>query len=70
MLSPPVESGSGVTFGIKLFQPPLNRSCGGSNRSPPYQVRRQSSLNQLTMSNLIPLCSIITKAYMDLDFLL
>ncbi|GAU50184.1 hypothetical protein TSUD_408770 [Trifolium subterraneum] len=27
--------------GIKWFQPPPDRSCGGSNRGPPNQVQRQ-----------------------------
>jgi hypothetical protein len=49
VLSPPIESGSGVSSGIKWFQPPPDRSCGGSNRGPPYQVQRQSPLNQLTI---------------------
>jgi hypothetical protein len=31
------------------FQPPLDRGCGESNRGPPYQVQRQSPLDQLTI---------------------
>ncbi|GAU30124.1 hypothetical protein TSUD_360170 [Trifolium subterraneum] len=38
-----------ISSGIKWFQPHLDRSCGGSNRGPPYQVQRQSPLNQLTI---------------------
>jgi hypothetical protein len=44
-----VEFSSGVSSSIKWFQPPPDRSCGGSNHSYPYQVRRQSPLNQLMM---------------------
>jgi hypothetical protein len=36
--SPPVESGSRVSSDMKWFQPPPDRSCGRSNRDPPYQV--------------------------------
>jgi hypothetical protein len=41
----------GGQFWHKWFQPPPNRSCGGSNRGSPYQVRRQSPMNQLMILN-------------------
>jgi hypothetical protein len=31
---------------MKWLQPPLDHSCGGSNRCPSYQVQCQSPLNQ------------------------
>jgi hypothetical protein len=34
--SPPVESGSGFSYSIKWFQPPVDRSCGRSNRGLSY----------------------------------
>jgi hypothetical protein len=43
--SPPIESGSAVSSGIKWFQLHPDRNCGESNRGPPYQVQGQSSLN-------------------------
>jgi hypothetical protein len=54
LFSSPVESDSEVSSGIKWLQPPPDCSCGGSNRGPPYQIQRQSPLNQLTIdfSNL------------------
>jgi hypothetical protein len=38
-----------VSSDIKWFQPPSDRSCGGSDSGPAYQVRYQSPLNQLTI---------------------
>jgi hypothetical protein len=48
---------SSISYGIKWFQPPPDRSCWGSNRGPPYQVQRQSPLNQLTIG--IPYSTLI-----------
>jgi hypothetical protein len=39
-----VESISRVNSGIKWFQPPLDRSCGGLNRGSFYQVQRQKNV--------------------------
>jgi hypothetical protein len=50
--SPPVKSGSSVSFGIKWLQPYPDRSCGKLNCGPPYRVQRQSPLNQLTIGSL------------------
>jgi hypothetical protein len=49
--SPPGESGSEVSSGIKWFQPPPDFSCGGSNCDPPYQIQHQSPLNQLAIDD-------------------
>ncbi|PNX81774.1 hypothetical protein L195_g037799, partial [Trifolium pratense] len=38
----------GTSSDINWFQSPPKYSCGRSNRGPPYQVQRQSPLNQLT----------------------
>ncbi|PNY08817.1 bifunctional purine biosynthesis protein purH [Trifolium pratense] len=56
----------GVSSDIKWFQPPPDRSCGGSNRGPPYQVQRQSPLNQLTIGSMQALISLSDKK--DLAF--
>ncbi|PNY15697.1 3-phosphoshikimate 1-carboxyvinyltransferase chloroplastic-like [Trifolium pratense] len=40
-----------ASSGIKWFQSPPKCSCGISNRGPPYQVQRQSPLNQLTFGS-------------------
>jgi hypothetical protein len=47
----------GTLSGIKWLQSPPDHSCGGSNRGPSYQVKRQSPLNQLTIGVVISFCS-------------
>jgi hypothetical protein len=39
----------GGQFWRKVFQSPPDRSCGGPIHDAPYQVQRQSPLNQLTI---------------------
>jgi hypothetical protein len=47
------KSVSGISSGIKWFQPPPDRSCGGLNRGPSYQVQRLSQLDQLTIDYIL-----------------
>jgi hypothetical protein len=51
-ISPPVESGTRVSSGIKWFQPPPDRNCAESNRGFHYQILGQSPPNQLTIGSL------------------
>jgi hypothetical protein len=52
----PLESGSLdriIWFGFKWFQSPFNCSCGGLNCGPPYQVKNQLPLGQLTIDFML-----------------
>jgi hypothetical protein len=42
-----------LSSGIKWFHSPPKCSCGESNRGPPYQIQRQSPLNQLTFGEYL-----------------
>jgi hypothetical protein len=43
----PNNSEFGASSDIKWFQCPPKCNCGGSNYGPPYEVQRQSPLDQL-----------------------